>query len=189
MGTSNLSAIQTSISHHMFKHKPHEHPQEFNQSEPPPVVASGSSTDALDVNVNTGGKESHSANQVASDKNSVDTIIRDSIRGHSRTGSNSSLLSSGSGPTTIATPPLSGSPQHKSTMPAALADLQNPNTFSMSLEGATHGKKRITKQSFNQKSGSLQDVSVDASDPLSQLDPLWTMKEKKGSGEGKEGGT
>ena len=101
-------------------------------------------------------------------------------------GSNASLLSIGS-----ETDNITGSPIHKiksrdiSPKPSSLQgshegspklqsllDLQNPNTFTLGMDG---GKKQITKASFMDNTSSLSD-NMDTSDPLGSLDPLWTMK-------------
>lgn len=58
----------------------------------------------------------------------------------------------------------------------SLADLQNPSTFKMDPSQPT--KKKITKASFLNPSRSLAEGSTDPSDPLSQLDPLWSLKDK-----------
>jgi hypothetical protein len=47
-----------------------------------------------------------------------------------------------------------------------LLDLQNPNTFTLGMDG---GKKKITKASFMDNTSSL-------SDNMDTSDPLWTMK-------------
>lgn len=61
-------------------------------------------------------------------------------------------------------------------LPLSLADLQNPSTFKMDVSQPT--KKKITKASFLNPSRSLAEGSTDPSDPLSQLDPLWSLKDK-----------
>ena len=60
-----------------------------------------------------------------------------------------------------------GSPKLQS-----LLDLQNPNTFTLGMDG---GKKQITKASFMDNTSSLSD-NMDTNDPLGSLGPLWTMK-------------
>lgn len=61
-------------------------------------------------------------------------------------------------------------------LPHNLADLQNPNTFKIELD--PKGKKKVTKSSFIEKDTSIADSTNDPEDPLSQLDPLWTVKPK-----------
>jgi hypothetical protein len=86
----------------------------------------------------------------------------------SRSNSNSSAQSLGS---------FTNSPQHTSLqhLPPSLADLQNPNTFTLDASTPPN-KKKITKASFFNPSGGLQDsASSESGDPLSSLDPLWTI--------------
>jgi len=93
---------------------------------------------------------------------------------------------------------VDSSPMHKlssaghapgvhSNQPLSLTDLQNPNTFRM--DATPPNKKKITKANFANSMGSLTGgggvgggVSggglVDTADPLSMLDPLWTLKSK-----------
>lgn len=61
------------------------------------------------------------------------------------------------------------------SLPCSLADLQDPKTFTL---GAATGKKKITKASFTQSHSALADSPEDPSDPLSSLDPLWSIKKK-----------
>lgn len=120
------------------------------------------------------------------DKESDQKLNKMSAGVSSLSGSNASLLSIGS-----ETDNITGSPIHKiksrdsSPKPSSLhgshegspklqslLDLQNPNTFTLGMDG---GKKKITKASFMDKTSSLSD-NMDTSDPLGSLDPLWTMK-------------
>jgi len=66
-----------------------------------------------------------------------------------------------------------------SSLPPSLADLQNPATFSIQ-PSPKHGRK-ITKASFFDPSRpALGETAGDAlegsADPLSRLDPLWSLK-------------
>lgn len=75
---------------------------------------------------------------------------------------------------------LGGSSEHltgkEGSLPGSLADLQDPKTFTL---GAATGKKKVTKASFSQSHSSLMDSAAsDPSDPLSSLDPLWTIHKK-----------
>lgn len=55
----------------------------------------------------------------------------------------------------------------------ALAILDPAN---FTLEGVQPQKQRVTKESFINKTSSSQlGVAKDPSDPLSQLDPLWSL--------------
>lgn len=97
-----------------------------------------------------------------------------------RSRSNSSISNKstglGSGPVS-----LEGSPLHKANLenvnnlPTSLADLQNPNTFTLGSE--EKAKRRITKASFSTNTSALTETMSDSSDPFNSLDPLW--KEKK----------
>ena len=101
----------------------------------------------------------------------------------SRSGSASSELSHQSGLGS-----LSASPQHKpqqagtASVPLSLADLQNPNMFT--LDRTPPSKRKITKASFANPTGRMADVAKDTSDPLNMLDPLWTVKASKPAGSG-----
>ena len=64
--------------------------------------------------------------------------------------------------------PPGGSPR------LSLAALQDPNTFNLG-DATPPSKRRITKSSFN-KTGGL--TEPEPSDPLGQLDALWTVKPK-----------
>ncbi|XP_064646276.1 tyrosine-protein phosphatase non-receptor type 23-like [Lineus longissimus] len=89
----------------------------------------------------------------------------------SRSNSNSSAQSLGS---------LANSPAKSvQSMPPSLADLQNPNTFTLDTSTPPN-KKKITKASFFNPSSGLQDsMSSDSGDPFSSLDPLWTITNTK----------
>jgi hypothetical protein len=58
----------------------------------------------------------------------------------------------------------------------SLADLQNPKTFRMDV--IPPSKKKITKANFVNSVGGLMEEKKDDGDPLSQLDPMWTIKNK-----------
>ena len=75
-----------------------------------------------------------------------------------------------------------GSPIHKvgavsedkSNKHLSLTDLQDPNTFTV---GTNEGSKRkITKASFDNPQPTITENSGDPGDPLSSLDPLWSLK-------------
>ena len=100
----------------------------------------------------------------------------------SRSGSSCSGVSQGSN----ASQPGSGtgsarpSPQRKgilpTNLPPSLADLQDPSTFKLD-QSPPPGKRKVTKQSFVNKTTSIHDSQQqDPNDPLSNLDPLWTVK-------------
>ncbi len=93
----------------------------------------------------------------------------------SRSGSSASGVSRGSSQGS-ARP----SPQHTGNLPnlpPSLADLQNPNTFKLDQKPTGPAKRKVTKQSFIEKTSSIQDSHENnPDDPLSSLDPLWTVK-------------
>ena len=75
-----------------------------------------------------------------------------------------------------------GSPIHKvgavsedkSNKHLSLTDLQDPNTFTV---GTNEGSKRkITKASFDNPQPTITENFGDPGDPLSSLDPLWSLK-------------
>ncbi|KAK3591678.1 hypothetical protein CHS0354_040598 [Potamilus streckersoni] len=95
-----------------------------------------------------------------------------SSKGHSRTGSNTSVSSTGSQPQDWA--PLQVSDICQTTVSKTLADLQNPSTFTLGT--SEPGKKKITKASFYSSKSSLGESNP--TDPLSSLDPLWSLHKK-----------
>ena len=62
-----------------------------------------------------------------------------------------------------------------STIPESLAKLQDPHTFQLGTS-TPPSETRITKASFANKTTNLADNLNKMDDPLSSLDPLWTMK-------------
>ena len=82
---------------------------------------------------------------------------------------------------------LSGSPLHQSRessegpgagkqtklVSSSLSDLQDPNTFTIGT--SPKGKRKITKADFLSGETTLN-KEEDSSDPLSTLDPLWSLK-------------
>lgn len=107
---------------------------------------------------------------------------------HSRSGSNASQRSMGSmteSGSSRASPQHQPSPSPASSIssaggvPQALADLQDPSKFTL---GKGEQRKRITKETFERKgSGSGLEMSQDPADPLSSLDPMWSIHKPKGS--------
>ena len=84
---------------------------------------------------------------------------------------------------------LGGSPLHKSressaspvtgkqlqTVSSSLADLQDPNTFTIGT--SPKGRRKITKSDFlSGESKMNKEENRDTDDPLSTLDPLWSLK-------------
>lgn len=62
---------------------------------------------------------------------------------------------------------------------AAVADLLDPATFTLDPGQGTPAKQKITRESFMNPPGSLAQTKPDPKDPLSQLDPLWSLKKGK----------
>lgn len=62
---------------------------------------------------------------------------------------------------------------------AAVADLLDPATFTLDPSQGTPAKQKITRESFMNPPGSLAQTKPDPKDPLSQLDPLWSLKKGK----------
>lgn len=77
-----------------------------------------------------------------------------------------------SGSTSVEETPTVGSLPNSTP---SLVELQNPHTFEMG-DATPPSKRKITKANFNNKAGSLAELTKDPTDPLGQLDPLWTMK-------------
>ena len=84
---------------------------------------------------------------------------------------------------------LSGSPLHKSressqspvtgkqlqTVSSSLADLQDPSTFTIGT--SPKGRRKITKDDFLSGESTIdKQEDKDQDDPLSTLDPLWSLK-------------
>ena len=62
-----------------------------------------------------------------------------------------------------------------SKIPESLAKLQDPHTFQLG-SSTPPSETRITKASFTSKTSGLTDNVSKSDDPLSALDPLWTLK-------------
>ncbi|GAB1597660.1 tyrosine-protein phosphatase non-receptor type 23-like [Argonauta hians] len=107
--------------------------------------------------------------------NTTEATVEGQLESRSRSGSGSSSKSLGTAGGSSGTTSMTNSPQH---MPLSLAQLQNPNTFTLEL---TTGRKKITKSSFTSKTTSITDSMNDPDDPLSSLDPLWSIKKQEDS--------
>ena len=60
--------------------------------------------------------------------------------------------------------------------PLSLSDLQNPQTFSLGTSTPPM-KKKMSKSDFTQQGGGISKAGQDnKDDPLSSLDPLWSIK-------------
>jgi len=160
LGLPNLPAIQSSVS------KMNVRPQRQQ-------------TDAAVSNA--GGSETAVKAEYSS-SDSVDGASVSSVDGSGMQPSEHSSLSSPAS-TSMACPPSVSAPAVVSTsslpsLPPSLADLQDPATFSIQ-PSPKHGRK-ITKASFFDPSrpalGEATDGSEASADPLSKLDPLWSLK-------------
>ena len=173
--TSNLSVIQSSVAKMHVKSGSEESEQN--------VIANG---DNSHMSSSTTATPTHSMTSSVEENNSTQNVMTPSTEGvgnvqspqqdRSRSGSNCSGVSQGS--SKVSQGSASPSPQHKGilpNLPPSLAELQNPNTFK--LDQSPPGRRKITKQNFSSKTTSIKDSQeVDPNDPLSTLDPLWTVK-------------
>lgn len=57
----------------------------------------------------------------------------------------------------------------------SITSLLDPSNFTLD-PASSPGKRKITKENFTTSKGSLSTSSSDSADPLSQLDPLWSLK-------------
>jgi len=166
LGLPNLTAIQSSVS------KMNVRPQR----QQPDSAASDVSGSEPAVRA-----ESSSSNNV--EGASVFPVDGSVMPGHDHSG----LSSPASSTSTTGAPSDATSAQDVSdiattsslsSLPPSLADLQNPATFSIQ-PSPKHGRK-ITKASFFDPSrpslGETTNGSEGSADPLSRLDPLWTLK-------------
>uniref|UniRef100_A0A131XBV6 Putative tyrosine protein phosphatase non-receptor type n=1 Tax=Hyalomma excavatum TaxID=257692 RepID=A0A131XBV6_9ACAR len=60
-----------------------------------------------------------------------------------------------------------------------VVDLLDPATFTLDPGHGTPAKQKITRESFMNPQGTLAQSKPDPTDPLSQLDPLWSLKKGK----------
>ncbi|XP_050050183.1 tyrosine-protein phosphatase non-receptor type 23-like isoform X1 [Dermacentor andersoni] len=60
-----------------------------------------------------------------------------------------------------------------------VVDLLDPATFTLDPGHGTPAKQKITRESFMNPQGTLAQSKPDPKDPLSQLDPLWSLKKGK----------
>jgi tyrosine-protein phosphatase non-receptor type 23 len=181
LGLPNLSAIQTSVA--KMNVRPPRPPVDSNPASDtatattsPTRVVHSSSFDSID-----GGSQAGFA------ASSSDMSIQQANE-RSRSSSPSSSVCSAGG----TSPQHRGSSDQKSTgcgvippsltnLPPSLADLQNPAMFRIDPSPTT--RRKITKASFFDPSrpslGAAEGSGSDSGgDPLSQLDPLWTLKAK-----------
>jgi len=163
LGLPNLSAIQSSVS------KMNVRPQR-QQTDAAAASDTGISEPAAKAEYNS--------------SDSIDGASTSSVDASVQQMNEHSGLSSPASSTSAAYPPPAvESVQNETTsslpgLPPSLADLQNPATFSIQ-PSPKHGRK-ITKASFFDPSrpalGEATDESDGSADPLSKLDPLWSLK-------------
>ena len=174
----------------------------FNLSNLPDVVQRPS--DSLEMKMNGEVDKVKDENEEVSkeDKLNIDILSefenmkkKVPVKDTEKTGSMSSLTSlgldhSGSGHVTnkVKSVSLSGSPLHQSRegsespgagkqlqkVSSSLADLQDPSTFTIGT--SPKGRRKITKADFTSGETTLNKGEDDGSDPLSTLDPLWSLK-------------
>jgi len=157
LGLPNLSAIQSSVSR--MNVRPHRQQADTDASDgagcesaAKAECSSLDSTDgaSVDESVVLATEPSHVSSPVLSTSSSHSPLLVDSV----------------SAPVTL------------TSLPPSLADLQNPATFSIQ-PSPKHGRK-ITKASFFDPDrpmlGETADGSEGSADPLSRLDPLWSLK-------------
>ncbi|GIY93426.1 tyrosine-protein phosphatase non-receptor type 23 [Caerostris extrusa] len=76
--------------------------------------------------------------------------------------------------TSIIEPPKDDKSNAEKTLPL-IASLLDPSNFTLDSTNSP-AKKKITKENFACSKGSLSTSSTDSADPLSMLDPLWSLK-------------
>ena len=171
LGQSSLSSIQSSVQKLTIKDELHQ------PSDPSPQNASNMAA-TQDIKDAPGGALSTGCSNVeVSSLGDMSSTVG--------SGSNNSLNSQSSQPTNQSSPhhrassqpPATSQSQSESSLPHSLAHLQNPQTFT--LDSAGPKTKKINKASFKPGGGHIQDNVDNPGDPLSQLDPLWSIKDKK----------
>uniref|UniRef100_A0A131YR60 Tyrosine protein phosphatase non receptor type 23 n=1 Tax=Rhipicephalus appendiculatus TaxID=34631 RepID=A0A131YR60_RHIAP len=70
-------------------------------------------------------------------------------------------------------------PESKDSGLTTVVDLLDPATFTLDPGHGTPAKQKITRDSFMNPQGTLAQSKPDPKDPLSQLDPLWSLKKGK----------
>ncbi len=197
MGTSsNLSFIQSSVN--KMHVKSNENVVTNGDGAPPNVMTSSSegtqesmmssqSDGSVPAEQNDGAQVMMTSSDIAVIDSQSGAPVEGSVSSpqlnRSRSGSNSSGVSQGSKVSLQGS--ASPSPQHKGVMsniPKSLADLQNPNTFQLGQSPPT--SRKLNKQSFTNNTTSIKDSMNDPSDPLSNLDPLWSVKGKTNENSG-----
>ena len=174
----------------------------FNLSNLPDVVQRPSDSLEMKMNREMDKVKDEKEKVIKEDKLNIDILSefenmkkKVPVKDSGKTGSMSSLTSlgldhSGSGHVTnkVKSVSLSGSPLHQSRegsespgagkqlqkVSSSLADLQDPSTFTIGT--SPKGRRKITKADFTSGETTLDKTEDDGSDPLSTLDPLWSLK-------------
>jgi len=166
LGLPNLSAIQSSVS------KMNVRPP---RQQPDPAVS--------DVGISESAMRAECSSSNGTEGASVSAVDASFMPGHEHSG-----LSSPASSTSTTSAPFAAvsaqdvsdnaSTSSLSSLPPSLADLQNPATFS--IQPSPKQSRKITKASFFDPSrpqlGETADGSEGSADPLSRLDPLWSLK-------------
>lgn len=163
LGLPNLSAIQSSVSKMNVRPQRQQTDTEAGGADPAMKAeysssdsVDGASVSSTDVSAMQASEHSGLLSPALSDSNAYPPSTAVSVQDASAVVSTSSLPN----------------------LPPTLADLQNPATFSIQ-PSPKHGRK-ITKASFFDSSrpalGEAADASEGSADPLSKLDPLWSLK-------------
>lgn len=184
LGIPSLSSIQSSVSKMHVRAPLVADPQTASEStakrtSPEDCEVSASSTDNLSSPAGTTPSDAvPSGRSIVSADTSSPSSQTGTVDTRSRSSSPGSVHSQSS-----AGASSEQSPQHRPTggaaIPTSLADLQNPKTFCMDVNPPT--KRKITKASFLSQTGSIANSATsDPNDPLSQLDPLWSLKDATG---------
>lgn len=170
-GHSNVTSLQSSLAKLSTYHvRPNNQPDSNNAGssvQPPAVEKEVESLPSVEAEVE---------NPLPSEVNGKDVTTAENDAGQGLSSRPNSASTVGkTSPQSSAASSRSSTPS-MGQIPSSLADLQNPSTFKMDVTQPT--KKKITKASFLHPGRSLAEGSSDPADPLSQLDPLWSLKDK-----------
>ena len=176
--------VQGQTNHDVHGQTTHDvHGQTTLEKEPPSNKEDNSLTGLPDL-IQQPTKSENAAAHVATDSRHDASMRGECVSGtsspHARSRSGSSSSSVRSETSTAGSVSAKNSPQHKPDgkgMPAKLADLQDPNTFTLG-QGLPE-KKRITRSSFGRSNNKGLKESLNVpDDPLSSLDPLWSIEKE-----------
>ena len=181
LGLPSLSAIQSSVSK-MSVRTPSTRTSSVDNS-----TSAVASTDSANPDFASKSDSSMPGSSDVVALTSVDHTLVKQLDDHSRASSPALSTCSGSESSSHLSPQhhcaqTFADPKHLpsvvgsslSNLPLSLADLQNPATFRIDPSPST--KRKITKASFFDPARPSLSVGNDIADPLSQLDPLWSLK-------------